>query len=180
MSVFLGGVTSLLWGLLKPYQQQRILSLLDSESDPLGAGYQVSQSLTAFGSGGPFGKGFGQGTQTHLNFLPEQHTDFVMTVVGEEFGFLGVMIIIGLFYLLIARFVNQAYESKYRFDSVILIGIAAILIFHVFVNLGMIAGIMPVTGIPLPYISYGGSFMFTSMLLAGLAANMSSVRRAVG
>ncbi len=180
INIMLGGVTSLLWGLLKPYQQQRILSLLDSESDPLGAGYQVSQSLTAFGSGGPFGKGFGQGTQTHLNFLPEQHTDFVMTVIGEEFGFLGVMIIFAIFYFLIARFVNQAYGSKYRFDSVILIGIAAVLIFHVFVNLGMIAGIMPVTGIPLPFISYGGSFMWTSMLLAGLAANMSSIRRAAG
>jgi len=179
INIMLGGVTNLLWDVLKPYQQQRILSLLDSESDPLGAGYQVSQSLTAFGSGGPFGKGFGQGTQTHLNFLPEQHTDFVMTVIGEEFGFVGVMIIIGLFYLLIARMITQAYGTKYRFDSMILIAIAAVLVFHVFVNLGMIAGIMPVTGIPLPYISYGGSFMLTSMFLAGLAANMSSIRRAV-
>ncbi len=180
INVALGGLTNLLWALLKPYQQQRILSLIDSESDPLGAGYQVSQSLTAFGSGGPFGKGLGQGTQTHLKFLPEQHTDFIMTVIGEEFGFVGVLVVITLFYLLIARLITQAYNSKFRFDSVILIGISAILLFHVFVNLGMIVGIMPVTGIPLPYISYGGSFMITSMILAGLSVNMSSVRRAVG
>ncbi len=179
INVILGGVTNLLWALLKPYQQQRILSLIDSESDPLGAGYQVSQSLTAFGSGGAFGKGLGEGTQTHLKFLPEQHTDFIMTVIGEEFGFVGVILVLALFYLLIARLITQAYSSKYRFNSVILIGIAAVLIFHVFVNLGMIAGIMPVTGIPLPYISYGGSFMVTSMIMAGLSANMSSVRRAV-
>ena len=170
----------MLWALLKPYQQQRILSMIDSDSDPLGAGYQVSQSLTAFGSGGPFGKGLGEGTQTHLKFLPEQHTDFIMTVIGEEFGFVGVMVVITLFYLLIAKLITQAYNSKFRFDSVILIGITSIYIFHVFVNLGMIVGIMPVTGIPLPFISYGGSFMITSMILAGLSANMSSVRRAVG
>lgn len=179
INVALGGITNLLWALLKPYQQQRILSLFDSEADPLGAGYQVSQSLTAFGAGGPFGKGLGEGTQTHLKFLPEQHTDFIMTVIGEEFGFIGVMLVLGLFYLLIARLINQAYGVKFRFDSVILIGIASIFVFHVFVNLGMIAGIMPVTGIPLPYISYGGSFMLTSMILAGLSANMATIRRAV-
>lgn len=178
INVGLGGITNLLWALLKPYQQQRILSLIDSESDPLGAGYQVSQSLTAFGAGGPFGKGLGEGTQTQLKFLPEQHTDFIMTVIGEEFGFIGVMIVITLFYLLIARLVNQAYSSKYRFDSVILIGFASVLLFHVFVNLGMIAGIMPVTGIPLPYISYGGSFMVTTMIFAGLSTNMATSGRA--
>ncbi len=177
INVALGGITNLLWALLKPYQQQRILSLIDSDSDPLGAGYQVSQSLTAFGSGGPFGKGFGEGTQTHLKFLPEQHTDFIMTVIGEEFGFLGVMIVITLFYFLIARLINHSYGSKYRFDSVILIGVAAVMVFHVFVNLAMIVGIMPVTGLPLPYISYGGSFMVTAMMMVGLSANMASVRR---
>lgn len=180
INVGLGGITNLLWALLKPYQQQRILSMIDSDSDPLGAGYQVSQSLTAFGSGGPFGMGFGEGTQTHLKFLPEQHTDFIMTVIGEEFGFFGVMVVLTVFYLLIAKLITQAYNSKFRFDSVILIGVASIYVFHVFVNLGMIVGIMPVTGIPLPFISYGGSFMITSMILAGLSVNMSSVRRAVG
>jgi len=180
INIMLGGVTNLLWGLLKPYQQQRILSMFNAEADPLGAGYQLSQSLTAFGSGGPFGKGFGQGTQTHLKFLPEQHTDFIMTVIGEEFGFLGVTLVIAVFYLLFARLVNQAYSSKYRFDSVVLIGVTGILVFHSFVNLGMIVGIMPVTGIPLPFISYGGSFMFTSMILLGLAANMSTSYRAAG
>lgn len=179
INIVLGGVTNLLWGLLKPYQQQRILSLIDLESDPLGAGYQVSQSLTAFGAGGPFGKGFGEGTQTHLKFLPEQHTDFIMTVIGEEFGFLGVMVVLLLFYFLIAKLITQAYSVKYRFDSVILVGVAAILVFHVFINLGMIVGIMPVTGIPLPFISYGGSFMLTCMILVGLAANMAMIRRAV-
>ena len=180
VNVGLGGVTNLLWGLLKPYQQQRLLSMIDAEADPLGAGYQLSQSLTAFGSGGGFGKGFGQGTQTHLKFLPEQHTDFVMTVIGEEFGFVGVTIVISFFYLLVTRLINQAYSSKYRFDSVVLIGISAIIVFHAFVNLGMIVGLMPVTGIPLPFISYGGSFMITSMMLIGLASNMSTSYRAVG
>ena len=180
INVALGGITNLLWSLLKPYQQQRILSLIDSESDPLGAGYQVSQSLTAFGAGGPFGKGLGEGTQTHLKFLPEQHTDFIMTVIGEELGYVGVLIVLTLFYFLIAKLITQAYSCKFRFDSVILIGVASVLIFHVFVNLGMISGIMPVTGIPLPFISYGGSFMITSMILAGLAANMATVRRAAG
>lgn len=179
INVGLGGITNLLWSLLKPYQQQRILSLIDSESDPLGAGYQVSQSLTAFGAGGPFGKGLGEGTQTHLKFLPEQHTDFIMTVIGEEFGFMGVIVVIALFYFLIARLINQAYVSKYRFDSVVLIGVASVILFHVFVNLGMIAGIMPVTGIPLPFISYGGSFMLTAMMLAGLSSNMATSGRAV-
>jgi len=178
INIVLGGLTNLLWALLKPYQQARILSLIDLESDPLGAGYQVSQSLTAFGAGGPFGKGFGQGTQTHLKFLPEQHTDFIMTVIGEELGFAGVMVVLVLFYLLIAKLITQAYSVKYRFDSVILIGVAAILVFHVFINLGMIVGIMPVTGIPLPFISYGGSFMLTCMILVGLAANMAMIRRA--
>ena len=103
-----------------------------------------------------------------------------MTVIGEEFGFVGVMVIIMLFYMLIAKLITRAYNSKFRFDSVILIGIASIYTFHVFVNLGMIVGIMPVTGIPLPFISYGGSFMVTSMILAGLSVNMSLVRRAVG
>lgn len=178
INVALGGITNILWALLKPYQQQRILSLINSDSDPLGAGYQVSQSLTAFGSGGPFGRGLGEGTQTHLKFLPEQHTDFIMTVIGEEFGFVGVMIVLTLFYMLIARLINQSYVSKFRFDGVIIIGIAAVMIFHVFVNLAMIVGIMPVTGIPLPFISYGGSFMVTAMMLMGLSANMASARRA--
>ena len=103
-----------------------------------------------------------------------------MTVIGEEFGFIAVLLVLTLFYLLIARLITQAYNSKFRFDSVILIGVATILVFHVFVNMGMIVGIMPVTGIPLPFISYGGSFMITCMIMAGLSANMSSVRRAVG
>jgi rod shape determining protein RodA len=102
-----------------------------------------------------------------------------MTVIGEELGFIGVMFVIGLFYILIARLIAQAYSVKYRFDSVILIGVAAIFVFHTFINLGMIVGIMPVTGIPLPFISYGGSFMFTAMLLVGLSANMAKSRRAV-
>ncbi|MCF7807836.1 MAG: rod shape-determining protein RodA [Candidatus Marinimicrobia bacterium] len=179
INIFLGGITNVLWGVLKPYQQQRILSLFNSDLDPLGAGYQVSQSLTALGAGGPYGKGFGEGTQTHLKFLPEQHTDFIMTVIGEEFGFIGVSIVLVLFYFLLAKLITLAYSVKFRFDSVILIGVAAILVFHIFINLGMIVGIMPVTGIPLPFISYGGSFMLTCMILVGLAANMAIIRRAV-
>ncbi len=180
VNIALGGITNVLWGLLKPYQQQRILSMFNAEADPLGAGYQLAQSLTAFGSGGPFGKGFGQGTQTHLKFLPEQHTDFIMTVIGEEFGYIGVVLILLVFYFLVARLINRSYSSKYRFDSVVLIAIASIFVFHTFVNLGMIVGLMPVTGIPLPFISYGGSFMFTAMLLTGLGANLSTSYRAAG
>jgi rod shape determining protein RodA len=174
LNIGVGGLTSLMWDFLKPYQQNRILSLFKPELDPLGSGYQLSQSLTAFGSGGVYGKGFGQGTQTHLKFLPEQHSDFIMTVIGEEFGFASVIFVILLLTYLIARMIYFAGENKYRFNSMMLLGGASILFLHSLVNLGMIVGLLPVTGIPLPFISYGGSFLLTAMIIVGLAANMIS------
>lgn len=177
LNVFLGGLTNVLWGMLKPYQQQRISSLFNLDADPLGAGYQLIQSMTAFGSGGMFGKGLGQGTQTHLKFLPEQHTDFIMTVLGEELGFVAVSIVLALFLIFILRLISVAYSARTRYTSLVLFGTAAVFMFHVFVNLAMIVGLMPVTGIPLPFMSYGGSFMSTCFLLLGISQNSLSGNR---
>lgn len=177
LNVFLGGLTNVLWGMLKPYQQQRISSLFNLDADPLGAGYQLIQSMTAFGSGGMFGKGLGQGTQTHLKFLPEQHTDFIMTVLGEELGFVAIMLVLALFLFFILRLISIAYSARTRYTSLILFGTASVFLFHIFVNLAMIVGLMPVTGIPLPFMSYGGSFMSTCFLLLGVSQNSLSGNR---
>ncbi len=171
VNIFLGGLTNAFWSMLKPYQQQRISSLFNLDADPLGAGYQLIQSMTAFGSGGLFGKGLGQGTQTHLKFLPEQHTDFIMTVMGEEFGFIAVAGILTIFMIFIMRLIATAYSAKTRYTSLILFGTSAVFLFHIFVNLAMIVGLMPVTGVPLPFMSYGGSFMSGCFLLLGISQN---------
>lgn len=177
LNISLGGLTNMLWGMLKPYQQQRISSLFNLDVDPLGAGYQLIQSMTAFGSGGLFGKGLGQGTQTHLKFLPEQHTDFIMTVIGEEFGFITVAAVLLFFMLFIYRLISISFSARTRYTSLVLFGTAAVFLFHLFVNLAMIVGLMPVTGIPLPFMSYGGSFMSACFLLLGIAQNSLSGNR---
>ncbi len=171
------GMTNLLWGILKPYQQQRILASFNANADPLGAGYQVSQSLTAFGAGGVYGRGFGHGTQTHLRFLPEQHTDFIMTVIGEEFGYIAVVAVLILLLVLISRLLQQAGNVRFRFDGLVLFGTAVFFAFHAFTNLAMIVGLLPVTGIPLPFISYGGSFLVSCLLLLGIGENLISSQR---
>ena len=158
------------------YQRRRILTFLNPDMDKLGAGYQVMQSKVAIGSGGLNGKGYLQGTQTKLSFLPEQHTDFVFSVIGEEFGFLGAMLVLALFILIIWRAIHIAGLVKSRFSSLVAIGLAAMLTFHVFVNIGMTVGVVPVTGLPLPYFSYGGSQLVVNLILAGLLLNFYAYR----
>lgn len=169
----LGFVTPVLWNRLKPYQQNRILTLFNVEADPQGSGYQVIQSQIAVGSGGLFGKGIGNGTQTHLKFLPEQHTDFIFSVVGEEYGFIGVGGILLLFLILTVILISIAFRLRDRFSSLVVIGVASVLFFHVVINVAMTIGLMPVTGLPLPFLSYGGSFIITCFLMIGLVFNLS-------
>ncbi|MFC1556987.1 rod shape-determining protein RodA [candidate division KSB1 bacterium] len=173
LNISVGVMTPYIWNKLEPYQQQRLLSVLDPSKDPQGSGYQVLQSLNAIGSGGISGKGFMKGTQTQLRFLPEQHTDFIFSVLGEEFGFIGISIILLLFFLLIVRLITIATRVKNRFDCLIVTGFASILLFHVLVNTGMTVGIMPVTGLPLPYLSSGGSFLISTMGMTGLVLNVA-------
>lgn len=175
-NVSLGLVTPFLWNSLKPYQQTRILTLFDLSLDPQGSGYQVLQSQTAIGSGGMWGRGFGQGTQTHLKFLPEQHTDFIFSVVGEELGFFVVFCVLLLFMIFIIRLIYLGVQAKGKFSGLVLVGGAAMLFFHVFVNIAMTVGLMPVTGLPLPFFSYGGSFLLTCFLLVGMLLNSNSER----
>ena len=168
INVSVGLVTPITWNNLKPYQQQRIMTYVNRQLDPRGSGYQVLQSKVAIGSGGIYGKGLGDGTQTQLKFLPEQHTDFIISLIGEELGFIGVSLILVLFMLLLFRMINIASNTKNLFESLILLGGAAMLLFQVFINIGMTTGIVPVTGLPLPFISYGGSSMISLMLLMGM------------
>ncbi|MCA9732880.1 MAG: rod shape-determining protein RodA [Deferribacteres bacterium] len=171
LNIGVGIVTPILWNQLHNYQKSRILTFIGLEQDPRGLGYQVLQSKVAIGSGGMWGKGWMEGTQTQLRFLPEQHTDFIFSVLGEEFGFLGVLIVLVLFFLLLWRALNIAQSSKNVFASLVVIGASTIIAFHVIVNTGMTVGIMPVTGLPLPFLSYGGSSLLTSTLLVGLILN---------
>jgi len=173
MNIFIGLLTPLLWGQLKPYQQDRFLVMFDSSRDPKGAAYQVIQSQTAIGSGGFFGKGWGEGTQTHLKFLPEQETDFIFSVIGEELGFMVVCVILVIFAVLVLDLIRSAYHSSERFSSLILIGIATLFLSHIFINIGMTINLLPVKGLPLPFLSYGGSFLVSCYAMIGLAMNMS-------
>ena len=161
---------------LHDYQKRRILTFLDPNMDKLGAGYQVIQSKIAIGSGGLKGKGFLEGTQTKLAFLPEQHTDFIFSVICEEFGFLGAVLVLALFVFILWRALSIAVQTKSRFASLTAIGLATILLFHIFVNIGMTIGLMPVTGLPLPFLSYGGSTLITNMILIGLLLNIYANR----
>ncbi len=161
---------------LHDYQKHRILTFLDPNMDKLGAGYQVIQSKIAIGSGGLKGKGFLEGTQTKLAFLPEQHTDFIFSVICEEFGFIGAFFVLALFMFILWRALSIAVQTKSRFSSLTAIGLATILFFHIFVNIGMTIGIMPVTGLPLPFLSYGGSTLITNTILVGLLLNIYAKR----
>jgi len=177
LNLSLGFLTPVLWNRLKPYQQNRIMTLFNVDADPQGSGYQVIQSQVAIGSGGFFGKGIGNGTQTHLKFLPEQHNDFIFSVVGEEYGFVGVMVVLLLFFILISLLINVAYRLRDRFSSLVVIGVVSVLFFHVFINIAMTVGLMPVTGLPLPFLSYGGSFIISCFIMIGLVFNISLDRR---
>ena len=161
---------------LHAYQKRRVLTFLDPDTDKLGAGYQVIQSKIAIGSGGLTGKGFLEGTQTKLAFLPEQHTDFIFAVICEEFGFVGAMFVLALFAFILWRVLSIAVQAKSRFSSLAAVGLASILFFHIFVNIGMTIGVMPVTGLPLPFLSYGGSTLTMNMALCGLLLNIYASR----
>lgn len=159
--------TPTLWNHLKPYQKNRLVSFIQPEADPRGSGYQVIQSKVAIGSGGFVGKGLGHGSQTQLKFLPEQHTDFIFSVVGEELGFVGSSVALALLSLVVLRGFQTAQKSKGRYSAVVCAGLSAMLAFHILINVGMAVGIMPVTGLPLPFLSYGGSFLWTTMISVG-------------
>lgn len=158
-----------LWGyLLKDYQKARIMSFIDPSQDPLGSGYHATQSKIAIGSGKLRGKGFTQGTQTQLRFLPEQHTDFAFSVIAEEWGFLGAFFTILLFFMLILWILDTSSRSKDKFSMYVCFGIASMFFWHTFINIGMVIGIFPVTGLPLMFISYGGSVTLTSLIAIGI------------
>ncbi len=162
------------WDHLKPYQQRRVTNFLDPDSDKLGAGWQVIQSKIAIGSGGFGGKGYMEGTQKALEFLPAKHTDFIFSVLGEELGFVGAVAVLFLFSVLICRALLAAQKMKSEFAGALCVGIAAYFAFQVFVNIGMTTGLAPVAGIPLPFVSYGGSSMLVSCFLVGLLLNCSA------
>ena len=172
-NIFLGLLSPYAWNSLSPYQQKRIITFLNPEKDPLGAAYQIIQSKTAIGSGGVFGKGWGAGTQTHLKFLPVQESDFILSVIGEEMGFTMIASILILVCFFIIQIIKRSFLSKDRFSSLALIGIASILLAHVFVNTAMTGGLIPVKGLPFPFLSAGGSFLITSYLMIGLVLKLS-------
>ena len=161
-----------LWDYIKPYQQRRILSFLNPESDPLGQGYQLLQSKIALGSGGLTGKGFLEGTQSYLEYLPEKQTDFIFTLIGEEFGFLGTMFILFLFSSLILLCFYVSIKSHHSFGRTISVGVGTNLFLYVLLNMSMVTGLMPVVGIPLPLMSYGGTAMLSIMVSFGLLLNI--------
>jgi rod shape determining protein RodA len=165
-------------GLVKDYQIARLTAFFDPQNDPQRSDYNRNQAEIAIGSGGLFGRGYLKGTQTNLDFVPEQHTDFIFTVVGEEFGFVGAIFVLMLFALLIWRAVRIALLAKDPFGTYLAAGIASMLAIQVFVNVGMTLGIMPITGIPLPFVSYGGSSFLTNCAAVGLLLNVHMRRLA--
>lgn len=161
---------------LKPYQKRRILILLSPNLDPLGAGYHIRQSKIAIGSGMLWGKGFLNGTQNMLHFLPEKHTDFIFSVWAEEWGFVGCVVLILLFCLLIFLILRVASRSRDRFGSLVAVGMSALILWQAFINIGMVIGLLPVVGVTLPFVSYGGSSLITLCLAIGLIENVSMRR----
>jgi rod shape determining protein RodA len=153
---------------LKDYQKQRVQTFLDPDSDPLGAGYNITQSKIALGSGGVFGKGFGQGTQSRLNFLPEKQTDFIFTVLGEEFGLFGLLILMGLYLALLMQGVSIAMDTRSQFGRLVAMGVCLNFLLYILINTSMSMGLIPVVGIPLPLVSYGGTALMTVLIGFGL------------
>ena len=162
-----------IWNMLHEYQQKRVLTFLDPERDPLGAGYHIIQSKIAFGSGGVWGKGFLHGTQTHLNFLPEKHTDFIFTMFSEEFGLMGSVSLVLLNMMVLALGYVFAYRTRNYFAKLVIIGLNTNYFLYVFINIAMVMGLLPVVGVPLPLISYGGTVMFSILISFGIIMCMS-------
>ena len=165
-------VLPIAWRQLKPYQKERLATFMEPERDPRGSGYQPMQSKIAVGSGGVWGKGFASGTQTQLRFLPVPHTDFIFSAYAEETGFVGVALALTLYFAVLMRIVNNAQTASDNAGTLICMGVAAVILFHLFVNIGMVIGRMPVTGIPLPLMSYGGSNVLTTFMFLGLVNNV--------
>lgn len=166
----------MVWFFLKGYQKMRILTFLNPDRDPLGAGYHIIQSKIAIGSGMISGKGFLKGTQNALSFLPEQHTDFIFSVLAEEMGFVGSVIPLLIFMMLIIWGLNVAYRCRDPFGTILAVGISSMIFWQVFINVGMAMGLMPIVGVPLPFISYGGSSIVAMMICIGLLMNVSMRR----
>jgi rod shape determining protein RodA len=162
---------------LRDYQRQRVLTLLNPEADKLGAGWNIIQSKTAIGSGGLSGKGWMQGTQSHLDFLPEGHTDFIIAVLGEEFGLFGVLALMGIYLLIVGRGLSIALNAQDTFGRLLAGSLTLTFFIYVFVNMGMVAGLLPVVGVPLPLVSYGGTAMLTLMVGFGLLMAVSTEQR---
>lgn len=161
---------------LKDYQRQRLITFVNPAADPKGSGYNSIQSMIAIGSGKFVGKGFKKGTQSQLNFLPEHHTDFIFAVFSEEHGFLGAVVLFALYLLFFFTGLNIAYVSHDKFGTILALGILTIFFWHVFVNVGMVCGILPIVGVPLPFMSYGGSSLITSILGVAILTNISNKR----
>ena len=171
--IFTGLLTPFLWNNLADYQKQRILTFLNPDLDPMGSAYHIIQSITAIGSGGLFGKGWGAGSQTQLKFLPVQESDFILSVIAEEFGFFGISFVMLLCFLLIKTPLDIAFRSSDYFSSLVVVGLASILLSHIFINSAMTIGLMPVKGLPIPFISAGGSFLLSCFIMIGLVVNFS-------
>jgi len=168
--IIIGAVASMpvAWHFLHDYQKQRVLTFLDPERDPLGAGYHIMQSKIALGSGGIFGKGFLKGTQSHLNFLPEKHTDFIFTMLSEEFGIIGAVLVVVLNIIVLVYSYSFAMKTANYFGKLLIIGLATNYFFYIFINIAMVLGLIPVVGVPLPLISYGGTVMLSIMVSFGI------------
>lgn len=172
-----GGLGGVLWGLLKEYQKDRLVLFIHPEKDPLGGGYHLIQSRIAIGSGELWGRGLYQGTQTQLNFIPEQHNDFIFSAVGEELGFIGCMALLIVFWLICLRLVSIALNANENFGSLLAVGVLSMIVFQVLVNISMTIGLAPITGIPLPWVSYGGSSLLTNFLAIALVESVANNRR---
>ncbi len=177
LAALLGASAPLFWSMLHDYQRQRILTFLNPERDPLGAGYHIIQSKIAIGSGGLYGKGWLQGTQSHLDFLPERSTDFIFAVLGEEFGLTGAAVLLALYLFIILRGFYIASTAQDTFSRLLAGGLTFTLFVYAFVNIGMVCGILPVVGLPLPFISYGGTSLVTLMVALGMLMSLHTHRR---
>ena len=173
-NIFTGLLFPFFWNdFLNGYQRQRFIDFLNPDLDPMGSSYHIIQSITAIGSGGLFGKGWGQGSQTQLKFLPVQESDFILSVIAEEFGFFGIAVIMFLFFMLIKTLLDIAFKSSDYFSSLVIVGLTSILFSHIFVNSAMTIGLMPVKGLPTPFVSAGGSFMLLCFIILSLVTNLS-------
>ncbi|MCD6594880.1 rod shape-determining protein RodA [bacterium] len=174
IAIFIGVSTPYVWSKLHPYQRERIMVFLNPHHDPFGAGYQLIQSKIAIGSGGILGKGLLEGTQTKLAFLPAKHSDFAFSVLGEQFGFIGTIVLLFLFWLLLMKILALSRLARTPFASIVTMGIAGIIFFQVFINIAMTLGLAPITGIPLPFISAGGSSLILFWAMVGVLQNIRS------